>query len=120
MNRNIVEINTNAGFMQLFEYLALRFLYLIQSQANDIKMPTGLSTRILPRSGKGEMGQSFIVGTSNLPPAGHKGVDPFGLAETESRLNIGQAIVIAQLNLLIVPRAGARLSKEFLPTGNAM
>jgi hypothetical protein len=102
---DVMQVDADTRFSQRFKYLKVGFADFIQLQANNVKMESRAGSRVLPRQGERQvLQQGLVTGNQFVPPL-HESIQPRHLAYPKRSLNVSHAVVVTQLNLLVVPGA---------------
>src|SRR2546421_9468988 len=68
-------------------------------------MPARMRVRMLPWTDKRRIAEGCVVARSEQSPPRDEFVDPLQLSMTERRLNVGEPVIEAECDLLVIPAA---------------
>ena len=75
---------------------------------------------MLPGSGDRQIGEKLVIAFGQLMTARHELIQAIHLAVAKSGLQLGHAVIEAQVDLLVVPGAVRLMSHQTRITGDAM
>ena len=116
---DVVYVCTDAVLPQEVEHLAAGFAA-VGAHLHGIKMQGGAAFRMALRQDERQAGQQAVVSRGELVAAGDEFVDAGHLAHAEGGLQFGHAVVVAEVDLLVIPSAIRLLGHFFGIAGDTV
>ena len=116
---NVVHIGADAVLPQEVEHLAACFAA-VGAHLRGIEVQGGAVLRVALRQNKRQVGKQAVVSRGQIVAAGEELVDAGHLAHSEGGLQFGHAVVVAEVDLLVIPSAVRLLSHFFGIAGDTV